>query len=158
MRWWGITVVVVALCAVAMFVYVRIVPPVYTITYDQPPILPQEYSIVEINGHDIRTIVVDTPGAREKGLSERSSLDPDEGMLFVFENDGMYSFWMKDMRFPIDIIWISTDGYVVDVRENVSPDTYPISFSPKKPARYVLELPAHAVKRFNIHRGDIVRP
>jgi len=78
-------------------------------------------------------------------------------MLFVFPEDGKYAFWMKDMRFSIDILWLSADGRVVYMALNVSPDTYPQVFRPDVPARYVLELPAGYAKAHAVRIGDIVR-
>lgn len=86
--------------------------------------------------------VADTPAKRELGLSERESLQEDSGLLFVFQSDEEWGIWMKDMRFPIDIIWASKEGVVVHVEKNVSPETFPEVFSPDVPARYVLEVNA----------------
>ena len=106
-----------------------------------------------------RTILVDiadTPQKREAGLSGRESLAQDEGMLFVFPEDGIYAFWMKDMHFSIDILWISHAGMVVEMQESVSPETYPATFVPSKGARYVLELPSGWVEAYAVEIGDIV--
>src|SRR3989344_507351 len=77
--------------------------------------------------------------------------------FFVFQNDGYHTFWMKDMLFSIDIIWLSHEGTVVDIAKDVSPDTFPMSFSPRAFARYVLELPARFVEEYTIQIGDEVR-
>ena len=114
-------------------------------------------STIQLDGQTIHVAVVDTPVARERGLSGRQGLAGDQGMLFVFPKDGVYSFWMKDMLFSIDIIWISADGTITDIVQNLSPDTYPTAYTPSKPGRYVLELPAGYVKAHNVHEGDIVR-
>src|SRR3989344_6184551 len=112
---------------------------------------------VQLRGQSIRVLVADTGASREKGLSGRSGLAADEGMLFVFPQDGKYAFWMKDMLFSIDILWLSGDGAVVYMAENVSPDTYPQNFQPLVSARYVLELPAGYAKEYNVVVGDLVR-
>jgi uncharacterized membrane protein (UPF0127 family) len=78
-------------------------------------------------------------------------------MLFVFPEDGLYSFWMKDMLISIDILWISADGEIVHIVERVSPESYPEHFVSESPARYVLELPAGYVGSRGISVGDIVR-
>lgn len=110
-----------------------------------------------LDGHTIRVSVADTEGARARGLGGRPGLAPDEGMLFVFPADGEYAFWMKNMRFSIDILWISSDGKVVYMLEDVSPDTYPQSFRPDVPARYVLELPAGYAKEYTVQVGDVAQ-
>lgn len=112
---------------------------------------------VEIAGATLHVDVADTESLQERGLSGRSGLAPDEGMLFVFETDGEYSFWMKEMLFPIDIVWISSDGEVVFVSKNVSPVSYPASMKPDTPARYVLELPAGFADAHGVEKGTKVR-
>lgn len=88
---------------------------------------------------------VDTPAAREKGLSGRSALAEGHGLLFVFDEPGSWGIWMKDMNFPIDIVWARQDGTIITIARNVSPDTYPQAFYPATPdALYVLEVNAGA--------------
>ena len=95
---------------------------------------------VTIDGISIAVDVADTEILREQGLSGRTSLSEGKGMLFVFDTDGLWNIWMKDMRFPIDIVWADVDGKVVTVALDIAPETYPEVFSPSSPARYVLEL------------------
>ena len=91
---------------------------------------------------DIEFIVeiVDTPGLRARGLSLREALSPNAGMLFVFSGSDKHGFWMKDMLFSIDIIWFDNEFVVVDVKENLSPESYPQVFKPRVPARFALEI------------------
>lgn len=112
---------------------------------------------VELRGEFVKIAIADTESLRAQGLSGISKLGPDEGMLFIFPRDGKYAFWMKDMRFSIDILWLSSEGVVVDMVERVSPSTYPDSFIPETPARYVLELPEGYVEAHGVKVGDIVR-
>lgn len=114
---------------------------------------PQSGSIVRIGGTDVRVVVADTPATRVQGLSGTDFLAEGEGMLFMFPEEAQYGFWMKDMNFSIDIIWLSREWVVVDMAENVSPESYPTSFSPSKPALYVLEVPAGFAKSHNIAVG-----
>ena len=83
--------------------------------------------------------VADTEEKRVKGLSGREQLYENEAMLFVFKEEAAYNFWMKDMNFYIDIIWVSREGTVVHIEQNVSPHSYPEIFGPEKPALYVVE-------------------
>ncbi|HXK31556.1 MAG TPA: DUF192 domain-containing protein, partial [Candidatus Paceibacterota bacterium] len=76
------------------------------------------------------------------------------GMLFVFDTEGEWGICMKDMNFPIDIIWVGQDGTVVTVAKDVSPDTYPQAFYPSVPARFVLEVPAGFVAAHDIDEGS----
>lgn len=79
---------------------------------------------------------------RQEGLSGLDCIGPNEGMLFVFDRSGQHSFWMNNMRFAIDILWLSDDKKVVDQNLNVQPSTYPQIFTNDQPAKYVLEIPA----------------
>lgn len=109
---------------------------------------------VSIGGRTIRVTMATTPAARAQGLSGVPSLKSDEGMLFVFPEEGAYSFWMKDMLFSIDMLWIAASGEIVHIEEGVSPDTYPTSFTSDVPARYVLEVPAGFSNTYGIKIGD----
>lgn len=111
---------------------------------------------ITVGDTSVQVMIADTPGERRQGLSGVTSLPPTRGMLFVFEEDDRYSIWMKDMHFPLDILWISADGVIVDIEENVAPETYPEVFEPEVPVRYVLEMPAGFVEAYNIVLGDHV--
>ncbi len=111
---------------------------------------------VVLKGQTIRVSVADTPATRERGLSGRTALAKNEGMLFVFETEGQYGIWMKDMRFAIDILWIAADGTVVYLVESATPESYPEAFVSPVPARYVLELPADWVRSHRVSIGDKV--
>ena len=111
---------------------------------------------VNIGGSTVRVTVADTPSEREQGLSGQSGLNSDEGMLFIFPTDGIFAFWMKDMLFSIDMVWISAEGKIVYIVHSASPDSYPDSFVPDTAARYVLELPAGWAKAHKLSVGDQV--
>lgn len=105
--------------------------------------------------------VVNTHASREKGLSGRTGLGENEGMLFVFENSGRYGFWMKDMLFAIDILWINKEGVVVHVERNVTPDSYfnttpPQTFINTPEALYVLELATGSAEKHGLYLGTKV--
>lgn len=104
---------------------------------------------------DVEIEIVESVKDRVKGLSGRESLEPNTGMLFVFSRTDHHAIWMKDMLFNIDIIWLSDSLNVVHIEENVSPNTYPKQFVPKKQARYVLEVPAGFVERYGIKINDL---
>lgn len=104
--------------------------------------------------------VVNTDAEREKGLSGRLNLEDGEGMLFIFENEGYYGFWMKDMNFPIDIAWLNKDKKIIHIEKNVAPDTYPTVFFAQKNdlpilSLYVLETKAGFFEKSKIKIGDI---
>ena len=79
---------------------------------------------VKIAGTKFKVDLALTPNAREQGLSGRKELKKNEGMLFVFNNMGKYSFWMKDMNFNIDIIWIHDARKVVYIKQNALSKSY----------------------------------
>lgn len=88
--------------------------------------------------------IADTPEKRTQGLMFISQMPEDEGMLFIFEESGGYSFWMKNTLIPLDIIWFDENMNIVFEKENAEPcKTEPCEvFTPNKPARYVLEVNA----------------
>lgn len=98
--------------------------------------------------------IADTEPLREKGLSGRVSLPEREGMWFAYQENGIYSFWMPDMHFPIDIIWFDENFRAVHMQENAAPESYPHIFTPDVPARYVLEVPAGFVQKNGVIFGD----
>lgn len=111
-------------------------------------------SQVTINGFAVNVDIADTAPKQQRGLSGRNKLKDNEGMFFVFETADVQGFWMKDMLFPIDIIWAGEDLRVVSVDKNLSPDTYPATFSSKSPVMYVLEVNSGFSDRNNVKIGD----
>jgi len=81
---------------------------------------PRDEAAVTLGNSELTVLVSDTPQEREQGLSGRNSLEPYDGMLFLFPEPGRYSFWMKNMRFPIDIVWIR-DSRIIGVTESIPP-------------------------------------
>lgn len=93
--------------------------------------------------------------SRELGLSETTSLKANEGLLMVFDSDDTWGIWMKDMKIPIDIIWLDGQKTVVYSVKNAAPELSTSKiFKSKEPARYVLELTAGAVQEYGIKAGD----
>lgn len=109
-----------------------------------------------IHNTKISVDVADTEAKRTKGLSGRDTLSYGAGLLMKFDEDGSPGIWMKDMNFPIDIIWIDKDWVVRDVTPSVGPETYPQAFYPKEPIRYILEVPAGFADIRNITIGSTV--
>lgn len=114
------------------------------------------YDVILINGHHINIEYADTDAKRAQGLSGRESLSLDHGMFFVFTIPRIYSFWMKDMNFPIDIIWINEKYEIVSITDNLRPETYPETVSPQENVLYVLELNENAVEEYKIKNGDVI--
>jgi uncharacterized membrane protein (UPF0127 family) len=116
-------------------------------------------ALVTVGGVNLITSLSTTPDAQSKGLAIRDSLNENEGMLFIFETPQKYSFWMKDMKFPIDIIWINQDGKIVHIEKNLPPCVFLLpcpSYAPKDDSLYVLEVVSNFTNKFNINVGDPV--
>jgi hypothetical protein len=83
--------------------------------------------------------IADEPDELQEGLMH-TTIDDDEGMLFVFEEPGRYSFWMKNTTMALDIVWLDRDGTVIDIVRGAPPcDTDCKSYTPRRAASYVLE-------------------
>ena len=98
--------------------------------------------------------VVDNESSRTLGLSGRDSLPNDKAMLFVFEQPAMYCFWMKDMKFNIDMVWLDFGKKIVKIQKDVSPNTFPRSFCPSQDALYVLEFNSGETAKFGLTTGQ----
>ncbi len=106
----------------------------------------------------MRVEVASSAVQSERGLGYRDSLAEDAGMLFDLHEARIPVFWMKGMRFPLDMVWIGDDRRVAAVTENVQPqpgvaDEGLTRVSPPAPVRYVLELNAGAAARHGIGAG-----
>jgi uncharacterized membrane protein (UPF0127 family) len=94
---------------------------------------------------------------RIRGLSDTPYLPENVVKFFVFDTPGLHSIWMKDMKYPIDILWISEAGKIIHLEENATPESYPDTFFlPTEPALYVIETMAGFVRSHNLALGDQV--
>ncbi len=109
---------------------------------------------ITIGSKALSVAYADTEIKREQGLSGTQSLGDNQGMLFFFDTSVMPGFWMKDMNYPLDIIWINKDKKIVSVSENLDPKTYPQTFSPSEPIQYVLEVQSGFYKTNSLKVGD----
>lgn len=113
-------------------------------------------AIVNIGGKHLTASIADSKSSRERGLSGVHSIGPNEGKIFLFEEEGFHKFWMKDMKFPLDVIWVNDQNTVVDIRENLAPETYPDTFVPAYPASKTIEVNAGWVAENDIKIGDTI--
>ena len=97
-----------------------------------------------------------TDAQRELGLMNRTELDKNKGMLFVFDSEGIYPFWMKNTLIPLDIVWINGGKQVVYIAQNVQPCKGLVCMPvlPKAKASYVLEVNAGTVQDIGLKTGD----
>lgn len=118
-------------------------------------------NVVKVGEREVSVDVADTNSERQKGLSGKMSLGENEGLLFVFDQkDTTPSFWMKDMNFSIDIIWID-DGKVEKIEKNVAPepgvpDNKLKIYYPGSPIDYAVEVQAGFAEKNGISVGTTV--
>lgn len=98
-------------------------------------------------------MIAKTPSTRERGLSGYTAIAADQGMLFIFPKSEEVGFWMKDMDFPIDIVWMDKNKKVTGVSKNISPKTYPKTFPSPGNVQFVLELNAGSADVFGLTTG-----
>lgn len=115
----------------------------------------QKQSSVVINNHRINVEVADTESKKTQGLSNRSNLCPDCGMLFLFDKPGKYGFWMKDMKFPLDFIYFKGTK-ISDLKENISPSTFPEIILPENSFDKVIEVNAGVISKDSLSIGQTI--
>lgn len=103
--------------------------------------------------------IADNLNKREKGLSGRQSLGNDGGMLFIFEEETLPGFWMKDMNFPIDIIWIDKNMKIISIEKSLEPceegKECPVVY-PDEKIKYVLEINSGLSDGYGFEEGNSV--
>lgn len=140
-------VITIAMFVLAFFIYAN--KPVNTV-------FEGVLHTMSLGSTTIDVAIAGSQETRQKGLSNLKYLPKNHGLLFLFPENGTHSIWMKDMKFPIDIIWLDETLQVVDIKKEVSPDTYPTSFHPKVPSRYVLEVSEGFSQKNDIEIGSVV--
>jgi uncharacterized membrane protein (UPF0127 family) len=113
-----------------------------------------EISKIQIGDVLLKVDVANTKTEQVQGLSGRNKLDEDTGMFFIFEKVGPHYFWMKDMNFPIDIIWLNEDFQIIFIEKNTIPDSYPQTFGPNLDSKYVLEVVSGFSEKNNLKVGE----
>jgi uncharacterized protein len=121
----------------------------------------KNFTVLNVNDLTVNAKLLTDSKSRSKGLSGVDSLPLNEGMLFVFDKSAIYTFWMKDVKFSIDIIWIDKDKKVVHIVESAlveesKKDSELQMYRPNEQAKYVLEVNAGLLKLHNIKIGDAV--
>jgi uncharacterized membrane protein (UPF0127 family) len=123
---------------------------------------PVQQKTVTINSKTIQVEIADTQSSREKGLSGRTSLGAESGMLFIFDTKQVSpTFWMKDMLIPLDMIWVSGDKVVKIDKDIPAPapgtkDSALTKYTPNRAVDYVLEVNAGFASSNSIKVGDAV--
>lgn len=122
---------------------------------------PETVKTLKIGKNILNIEVADTNAERIQGLSGKQGLAENESMLFVFDTEGYYGIWMKDMNFSIDIVWLDKNKKIIHIEKDVSPETYPKIFYALKNGQpilslYVLETSAGFLAQNNIQIGDFI--
>ncbi|MDH5405872.1 MAG: DUF192 domain-containing protein [Candidatus Aminicenantes bacterium] len=129
-----------------------------TFIYTEKDIFTQEKALAQVffpSGTEVRAELAITPAERATGLMFREGLLPGEGMLFIFEEADFHSFWMFNMKFSIDIIWLSPEKSIVHIEHSVPPcaeEPCP-TYEPMQKALYVIEVPAGFAKKESLRLG-----
>lgn len=152
------SILLISLIALGLFLYQK------QASLSELPFLPQKpiYGQIEVGDDSFKVEIANTQARRSKGLADKPSIASNEGMLFVFPQQGKYPFWMKGLKYPLDFIWIKGDK-VVDVLPNIEapkPDQSDASlpiFEPKENIDKVLEVNAGSIEKMGIKVGDQVR-
>lgn len=112
--------------------------------------------MIYLSREKISAEVADSADEQQRGLSDRACIGANQGMLFEFPRPGYYNFWMKDMQFPIDIVWMDDKKRVVEVAAKVQPSTFPDTFAATESSQYVLELAAGRAAELGITPGVVL--
>lgn len=111
-----------------------------------------------LNGAQYQLEVAVSSQAQRQGLMNRSSLAQDRGMIFIYSQEEMRSFWMKDTLVSLDMIFLDKNGYVVHIEEQVPPclEKPCTSYSSKYPSQYVIEIKAGQSEKIGLSQGQHV--
>lgn len=118
-------------------------------------------SQITINNHTFSVELAKTQKDQQQGLSGRNSLPQDQGMLFIFQTPSKQAFWMKGMKFPLDMIFMK-DNKVVTIFHNIPVPKDPNAtnlpvYTPTQPANYVLEINAGLAQKYQFQEGQTVK-
>lgn len=152
-----IAVISAVLVTAAVIIYI-INGQTYNETASQPQSSKEGYhqAKVDVNGFEILADIAYTDEQQAKGLSIKDSLNENEGMLFIFQNEGQHNFWMNKMKFPIDILWLDSAGKVIHIEPNLPPCTSESNctvYEPQKNSLYVLETVAGFAEKYEVTIG-----
>ncbi|HKZ61506.1 MAG TPA: DUF192 domain-containing protein [Nitrososphaera sp.] len=114
---------------------------------------------ITVNGVELVADIAANSTQKSKGLSVKDALKENEAMLFLFDTEREHSFWMKNMKFPIDIIWLDEDKEVVHVEHSLEPcigDLFCQSYKPDDNSLYVLETVAGFAQKYNVTENTYV--
>ncbi len=156
-------VIIAASAIVAIAIAVALIP-VITTTSSNPPIPTYgEYEVrkITINNVMLNVEIADDSEKIQRGLMYRDMLPENQGMLFIFDEERKYQFWMMNMKINLDMIWLDSNGKVVHIVEDAAPcidsaHTSQCTYNPDEPAKYVLEVNSGFVKKHGVNENSIM--
>jgi len=119
--------------------------------------------MIKIDEQVLEVQVADTQPRRVRGLMFQEQLPYDQGMIFVFDSPGVYSLWMLNMQFPLDMIWFDSQGKIVQIEQNIPPCKSALEtasctiVNPDAEALYILEVTAGFVDKFEITTNSTLK-
>lgn len=143
--------------AISIFIAAFVLGAVFML----PTLSQKDFVRIRVGKTDVVAEIARDSFARSQGLARREYLAENAGMLFVFDKEDRWGIWMKDMRFPLDILWIK-DGVLADIEEHAAPPAIGVAdsmipvYRPDVPADFVLEVNAGFVEKHNLKIGDRV--
>ena len=117
---------------------------------------------IKVDEVPLEVQIADTEPRRVRGLMFQDQLPYDQGMIFVFDEPGLYSLWMLNMQFPLDMMWFDENGKIVHIEQDVPPCKAALEIAtcqsvvPEKEAVYVLEVTAGFIEQNNITKDSIL--
>jgi uncharacterized protein len=116
--------------------------------------LTRPLKLYSIGDSPLKVELAKTETQKTLGLGKREQLPKNHGMLFIYTRADYYQFWMKDTLMPLDIVWLDSQKRIINITANVSPTSYPQTFTPDQPAQYVLEVGAGRAAEAGLLPGD----
>lgn len=116
----------------------------------------KNFIFIKIKDTLLKTEVVRENKEMARGLSGRENIKSDEGMLFVFDKEDKHAFWMKDMKFSIDMIFLDKNKKIVYIKENAMPESFPETFGGEYDSFFVLEVVSGFANKNDLKVGDIL--
>ena len=117
---------------------------------------------IKVDDVPLEVQIADDEPRRVRGLMFQDQLPPDQGMIFVFDKPGLYSLWMLNMQFPLDMMWFDENGKMVHIEKDVPPCKTALEITtcqsvvPEGEALYVLEVTAGFVDQNNITEDSVL--
>lgn len=150
----------IKLSQTAVFIAVPLIIMVITLVgiikkpHKRPIIESPNHSRALLKDREFSVQIADTLSEQEQGLGGQSGLKANQGMLFVDTHANLGCFWMKDMKFEIDILWFDAAKRLIFQKQRATPASYPETFCPPSPAPYVLEVSAGTAEQLKLGLGD----